>query len=1022
MDIKLSIAADYKEASKAFNELANESEATREKIEKFTSAFQTEQLDKFVDKQKLLIASLTGTRGEVSAMTTAQKNYEKEIERLIRSGLDPESDAIKKLRNEHDKLADKIKKTNDVQKAQSELMGHVEKAALGFYAAIGAAAAGIGVATQKMAEAGNEYAKTARVIGMTAETFQELDYAAKMSGVDNLDSSLQKLNKSVADVKSGTGALTSYLKENDQQLLTQIQNVNSNEEAFNLLMDAIGRAPNEFSRAELATAAFGKSGQELILLANEGADGIAKLREEAQRYGVISNEAAANSEAFLDAQSRLKASVSGVANELTAKLLPGLTESITKLADFIASIDNWDAILSGVGYALAGVTAGLTAFLIIAKGSTVIHALATAFKALTAAITANPIGAIAVVITAVLIPALIALYKNWDTISTYLQQGIARLEYAFKWLGSVIKEGLVVAFNTVKSAAVSLVDFIYGNIIRAVGNMLEVLGKLPFVGDLFQAAASKVTSLGNAIGNMAAETKRASEEAIANAHAEQNATEERLKNTLASIDAESKARRAAIEAQKKGNAEVVDDAVSSNEAIIKNENATQNEITKVKADGMAEQIKTLSARLNEMGKSEKQIETEQIKDFEKFLNERADLEQVNGLERIAWLKEMGSLLLESDKLSGDERIALEKSINNLILVEDKKLLANEQKILSDRLSKIPLTEEQTLNALTNQFKNFLNERAKLQSDDTTERINWLNNQYTQLSNVAELNDNERLAAEKAINVLLLEEAERLNEERAALEEGRISNLQDRLNEQLPAEAVLHEQLLEQFSEYLERKFELEKIQEEKRQEWLLEQQKILLEKMELNENEEAALNEAVNQQIYQSNVNYRKKNEELLNKQLDAVSKFFSGVQELAELGSKKSLALLVVEKAAASAQAAINSYVAFTRALADFPQPYSYIAAAGVLAAGLAQQIKIVSTAIPSAETGGRFIVPNSPGSDSAIMRVNQGEEVEITPRGMVGNSGIQNIIVQIEKQTIFEVVNEGIESGDILIQAANF
>jgi hypothetical protein len=78
------------------------------------------------------------------------------------------------------------------------------------------------------------------------------------------------------------------LKQNDKQLLNQLENVNSNEEAFNLLMDAIQRAPDEFTRTGLAQAAFGKSGQELILLANEGAGGISRLRNEAREYGVIS--------------------------------------------------------------------------------------------------------------------------------------------------------------------------------------------------------------------------------------------------------------------------------------------------------------------------------------------------------------------------------------------------------------------------------------------------------------------------------------------------------------------------------------------------------------------------------------------------------------------------------------------------------------------------------------------------------------------------------------------------------------
>jgi hypothetical protein len=109
MDLKFQIDANFDKASQAFRDLANESESTREKIEKFSASFNAEQINKFVDKQKLLEASLTGTRGGVAAMTTAQKNYQHEIERLIKSGLDPESDSIQKLRNEHDSLTKKIK-------------------------------------------------------------------------------------------------------------------------------------------------------------------------------------------------------------------------------------------------------------------------------------------------------------------------------------------------------------------------------------------------------------------------------------------------------------------------------------------------------------------------------------------------------------------------------------------------------------------------------------------------------------------------------------------------------------------------------------------------------------------------------------------------------------------------------------------------------------------------------------------------------------------------------------------------
>jgi hypothetical protein len=1121
MDITLRVNAEYEKASKAFKELASESEETRQKIEKFSQAFQEKNINTFIDKQKLLQVSLTGTRGEVSAMTTAQKNYEKEIERLIKSGLDPESDAIKKLRNEHDNLAKKIKETNEVQKKQDELMKGAEKAALGYFAALAAGATAIGVATQKTAEAGDQFAKTARIIGMTAETFQELNYAAQMSGVDNLESSLEKLNKTVADVKSGTGSLTTYLKENDQQLLNQLQNVNSNEEAFNLLMNAIGKAPDEFSRAELAQTAFGKSGQQLILLANEGAEGIEHLREEARKYGVISNEAAVNSEAFLDAQANLKAALTGVSTELTSGLLPGLTETITKVADFIAGIDNWEEKLSIAGYVLAGVTAGLITFLGVAKGATLVHGLANAFKALTSAIAANPIGAIAVVVTAVLIPALIALYKNWDTVQTYLQQGLARLEYAFKWFGSVIKEGLTVAFNGAKIAAASMLDFIYGNVIRGVGKMLEVLGKLPFVGELFQNASKAVNGLGNAISDMAERTKQQSKAAIQAVHDEQNANEQTLKAKLAAIDSEAEARRAAIEAQKKENQEVVNSNTETNDAIVADTRETQSEIKSIKEKAVKDEIKTLLQRLNEIPHSEQQIQNQQIEQFKRFLAERMGLQfqqQQKSLEaetayneqKVGWLQAQLQTLREMQTLDGKERAALEQAVTDMILEIDKDALDKKEKLekeankgLSERLSKIPYTEQQIQNQQMEQFQQFLKQRMELEKVDTTNRITWLQEQHESLIKSESVMGEERLALDRAVNAMISEE-----DERALIE--RTQSVSDKLKKIQLSEKQIQQQQISQFKQFLEDRMNLEIKVGDNRVTWIQQQQNILLQLQSLTNEEQLALIKASNEMItkerenlndsliekinevtviqdeldarekenivkqneaklellsqyyderanlisekesehfdfYKAQLELIKENEQFsaeertaieevlqqkisdiqqkmleeraskVKQVLDISKSFVQGISSLFKIAGKEFKEFAIAEKAISLAEAVINTAVAVSKALASAPFPANLLPAAGAAAAGAAQVATITSTMIPSAETGGRFVVPNSSGVDSQLMRVNHGEEVNITPRGMTGTSGQQRFIFNVEKQTIFDIVNNGLSSGDI-------
>ena len=55
---------------------------------------------------------------------------------------------------------------------------------------------------------------------------------------------------------------------------------------------------------------------------------------------------------------------------------------------------------------------------------------------------------------------------NWDVIQTYIQQGIGRLEYAFKWFASQIKLGFIIGVNITKLAFINLADIIVSKVCR----------------------------------------------------------------------------------------------------------------------------------------------------------------------------------------------------------------------------------------------------------------------------------------------------------------------------------------------------------------------------------------------------------------------------------------------------------------------------------------------------------------------------------------------------------------------------
>jgi phage-related protein len=68
-----------------------------------------------------------------------------------------------------------------------------------------------------------------------------------------------------------------------------------------------------------------------------GQKGIAQLRFEAQKYGaVISEKAAAQSEVFIDSLTNLKSALTGIGKTFSSKLIPFLSKTMQKFADFWA--------------------------------------------------------------------------------------------------------------------------------------------------------------------------------------------------------------------------------------------------------------------------------------------------------------------------------------------------------------------------------------------------------------------------------------------------------------------------------------------------------------------------------------------------------------------------------------------------------------------------------------------------------------------------------------------------------------
>lgn len=223
----------------------------------------------------------------------------------------------------------------------SSSFGNVANGARASFLRLGAVVAGVAVGLGALVKhsisAGDNFKKMSERTGLTVEGFQELRYAAEASGVssEEFDNSLLKLNKSFGELKHGAGPLVSAFREVAPQFLEMLKGAKSTEDAFNIVTTAMSNVKDPAKKAVIATAAFGKTGQKFINLTNDGAEGIAFLRKEARKYGIMTATQAANSEKLGDAIGRIVKGFEGLLNSAIGPLLPALEDLADKFGNFI---------------------------------------------------------------------------------------------------------------------------------------------------------------------------------------------------------------------------------------------------------------------------------------------------------------------------------------------------------------------------------------------------------------------------------------------------------------------------------------------------------------------------------------------------------------------------------------------------------------------------------------------------------------------------------------------------------------
>ncbi|NCA80611.1 MAG: hypothetical protein EOM76_10600, partial [Sphingobacteriia bacterium] len=159
---------------------------------------------------------------------------------------------------------------------------------------------------------------------------------------------------------------------------------------------------------------------------------------------------------------------------------------------------------------------------------------------------------------------------------------------------------------------------------------------------------------------------------------------------------------------------------------------------------------------------------------------------------------------------------------------------------------------------------------------------------------------------------------------------------------------------------------------------------------------------------------------------IDSTSSALTDINQTMQNLGHNSMIMAVALKGVAAAQAAVNSYLAYTQVLAApdiWPTWARPIMAKATLIAGLAAQSRILTTPI-SAQTGlSSYEVPDirANRNDGAPVKAQAGETVTVTPRGESPNSGVTNVSIKIGESELFSIVQRGINTGEIVVNDNN-
>ena len=340
----------------------------------------------------------------------------------------------------------------------------------------------------------SDVAKLERLTGLTAEEASKLRFAFQQSGisVDAGARGLAAFSKKVSASKDGLKDFGFKVRDSKGNLLPM-------NELINAAADRLAGMKDGAEKNTLAMKLFGKGGLDMVKVLGKGSKGLAKVSEEAKKYGLVLTEDNVDAVKKTIAANRdQEAAYQGLQVQIGMHVLPLVTKLTTAFAKAIPKITAFMKRHKWVAKVIGGVVLVALAAYIASMGSAAAATLAATW----------PILAVVAAIGALVVGFKWA-YENvgWfrdavDKVTSFVTQTVIPAVKDFAdWIGPKLSAGFAVASAYVTETLIPTLRRLWGwfndNIVPILGTVARTAGWL-----LTQGFAVAKDAVGNLIDSV----------------------------------------------------------------------------------------------------------------------------------------------------------------------------------------------------------------------------------------------------------------------------------------------------------------------------------------------------------------------------------------------------------------------------------------------------------------------------------------------------------------------------------------